>query len=177
MDLVQKKIKVSDDADEADASSEAAANVSESTDVGLDSHPLLGHLRLYIFSDVYLGSELKQLAYERVAARFVGISRPQTLDQQNVRSSLSCGSPPSRFSPATVSWTGWPIMRHTLSINFQVQPSFHELLEAAPALCSRMMNTLRPAAAAPWQSQSPKHRFPPYKPGSYMENVSVLQGG
>jgi hypothetical protein len=62
MDLVQKKIKVSDDADEADASSEAAANVSESTDVELDSHPLLAHLRLYIFSDVYLGSELKQLA-------------------------------------------------------------------------------------------------------------------
>jgi hypothetical protein len=82
MDLVQKKIKVSDDADEADASSEAAANVSESTDVELDSHPLLAHLRLYIFSDVYLGSELKQLAYERVTACFVGISRPQTLDQQ-----------------------------------------------------------------------------------------------
>ncbi|PKX92972.1 BTB/POZ domain-containing protein [Aspergillus novofumigatus IBT 16806] len=168
MDLVQEKIKASDDADETDASSAAAANVSESTDVELDNHPLLAHLRLYIFSDVYLISELKQLAYEKLTACFADINRPQTLDQQRaVIASLRVAFLKIPLNDSLVDW-----LAHyaAYSVNqLRLQPSFHDLLEAAPALCSRMMNTLTPASAAPWQSQTPRHRFPPYKPGSYEE--------
>lgn len=67
-DLVQMKIKASDDADEDNASSAAAANVSENMDVDIDNHPLLAHLRLYIFSDAYFIAELKQLAYKKLTA-------------------------------------------------------------------------------------------------------------
>jgi hypothetical protein len=168
MDLAQEKIKASDDADETDASSAAAANVSESTDVELDNHPLLAHLRLYIFSDVYLISELKQLAYEKLTACFVDINRPQTLDRQ--RAVIDVLRVAFLKVPLNDSLLDWLAHYAAYSVNqLRLQPSFHDLLEAAPALCSRMMNTLEPATCAPWQGETPKHRFPPYKPGSYEE--------
>ncbi|RHZ62802.1 BTB/POZ domain-containing protein [Aspergillus thermomutatus] len=167
-DLVQTKIKASDDADEDDASSAAAANVSESMDVDLDNHPLLAHLRLYIFSDAYLIWELKQLAYEKLTACFVDINRPETLDQQ--RAVIAVLRVAFLKIPLNDSLLDWLAHYAAYSVNqLRLQPSFHDLLEAAPALCSRMMNTLRPASDAPWQSQTPKHRFPRYKPGNYEE--------
>ncbi|EAW25302.1 BTB/POZ domain-containing protein [Aspergillus fischeri NRRL 181] len=166
-DLVQTTLKASDDADEDNASS-AAANVSESTDVELDNHPLLAHLRLYIFSDAYLIAELKQLAYEKLTACFVDINRPQTLDQQ--RAIIASLRVAFLKIPLNDSLLDWLAHYAAYSVNqLRLQPSFHDLLEAAPALCSRMMNTLCPASTAPWQCQTPKHRFPPYKPGSYEE--------
>jgi hypothetical protein len=110
-------------ADETDASSAAAANVSESTDVELDNHPLLAHLRLYIFSDVYLISELKQLAYEKLTACFVDINRPQTLDRQRaVIDVLRVAFLKVPLNDSLLA--GWPIMRHTASINFDFSPLF-----------------------------------------------------
>jgi hypothetical protein len=154
-DLVQTKIKASDDSAEDDESSAAAANVSECTDVELDNHPLLAHLRLYIFSDVYLISELKQLAYEKLTACFVDINRPQTLDQQRaVITVLRAAFLKIQPNDDLLDW-----LAHYASYSvgqLRLQPSFHDLLEAAPSLSSRMMNTLTPPGYPPWQGQTPK---------------------
>ncbi|KAF7119126.1 hypothetical protein CNMCM5793_008866 [Aspergillus hiratsukae] len=167
-DLVQTKIEAPDDADEDNASSAAAASVSESMYVELDNHPFLVHLRLYIFSDVYLIMELKQLAYERLTACFMDINRPQTLDQQRaVVAVLRVAFFKIQPNDSLLDW-----LAHYAAYSanqLQIQPSFHDLLKASPALCSRMMNTLNPASYAPWQVTTLKIRFPPYKPGSYEE--------
>ncbi|GIJ82258.1 hypothetical protein Asppvi_000764 [Aspergillus pseudoviridinutans] len=150
MDLVQKKVKISDDADEADAPSEVAANVSEST------------RRV-----PHLGTEAVGL-WKNLTACFVDINRPQTLDPQRaVISVLRVASLKIQPSDSLLDWLAH-YAAYTVD-QLQHHPSFHDLLEAAPALCSSMMNRLRPASAAPWQSQTSKHRFPPYKPGSYEE--------
>ncbi|GFF24889.1 conserved hypothetical protein [Aspergillus lentulus] len=109
-DLVQTTLKASDDADEDNASS-AAANLSESTDVELDNHPLLAHLG-FIFSATHT-SKLNQSIIASLRVAFLKIPLNDSL--------VDCLA---HYAAYIVN-------------QLRLQPSFHDLSEAAPALCSR----------------------------------------
>ncbi|GFF53907.1 conserved hypothetical protein [Aspergillus lentulus] len=134
-DLVQTTLKASDDADEDNASS-AAANLSESTDVELDNHPLLAHLG-FIFSATHT-SKLNQSSWsmKKLTACFLDINRPQTLNQQRaVIASLRVAFLKIPLNDSLVD-----CLAHYAAYivnQLRLQPSFHDLFEAAPALCSR----------------------------------------
>ena len=50
--------------------------------MALQAHTLLCHLRVYIFSDTYLVTELKDLALEKFTAVVIDMGKPKNLDQQ-----------------------------------------------------------------------------------------------
>lgn len=51
-------------------------------EVETDNHPLLAHLRLYIFGEVYLVEDLKQIAFGKLTACLRSLDNLRDLDLQ-----------------------------------------------------------------------------------------------
>ncbi|GKZ38991.1 hypothetical protein AbraIFM66950_011620, partial [Aspergillus brasiliensis] len=59
---------------------EKPENTTPETDSTSENHPLLVHIRLYIFSETYLVPDLQQLAYEKLTACLTDLDKPNSLD-------------------------------------------------------------------------------------------------
>ncbi|PYH43038.1 BTB/POZ domain-containing protein [Aspergillus saccharolyticus JOP 1030-1] len=134
---------------------------SPETDFTSENHPLLVHVRLYIFSHIYIIPELQKLAYEKATACFADLDKPDGLDRQlAVIDALRLSF--SRLSHEDT-LLDWLAQYAAYSIDkLRLQGSFHDLLKDFPALSSRMMISLSPAQSPPWRSTQQKHQFTQY---------------
>ncbi|KAB8213028.1 hypothetical protein BDV33DRAFT_197134 [Aspergillus novoparasiticus] len=114
-----------------------AANTTPETDFTSENHPLLVHIRLYIFSETYLIPDLHQLAYEKVTACLTDLDIPNSLDTQ-------------------LAYAAYCLDK------LRVQGPFHDLLREFPTLSSRMILSLGPASSPLWRTAQPKYHFSHY---------------
>jgi hypothetical protein len=140
------------------------------SDVKPDKHPLLAHIRLYIFAGVYLIGGLKQHAFEKMKACL------QNLDKENefgmpliaiamLRKAFSEVSPEDDLLDWLARYASFRLVR------LRAQPSFNDLLRAEPGLGARMMKWLSPASEPPWP---PKSRPANSNPSPQVHNPFVL---
>ncbi|GMF81807.1 unnamed protein product [Aspergillus oryzae] len=138
-----------------------AANTTPETDFTSENHPLLVHIRLYIFSETYLIPDLQQLAYEKVTACLTDLDIPNSLDTQlAVIDAL-------RLSfyrlPQHDNLLDWLAQYAAYCLDkLRVQGPFHDLLREFPTLSSRMILSLGPASSPPWRTAQPKYHFSHY---------------
>lgn len=132
-------------------------------DLTSENHPLLAHIRLYIFCNIYLIPDLQRLAFDKLSACIVDLGQPVNLDTQlAVVAALrvSFGQlPPQDFLFDWLAEYAAYCVEH-----LRLQKDFHRLLKDFPALSSRMIRYLNPARSPPWQSGKPKHFYPHYSP-------------
>ncbi|RAL06617.1 BTB/POZ domain-containing protein [Aspergillus homomorphus CBS 101889] len=126
-----------------------------------ENHPLLVHIRLYIFSHLYIIPELQKLAYEKVTACFADLDKPDGLDKQlavidALRLCLSKLSQNDTLLDWLAQYAAYSIDK------LRLQGSFHDLLKDFPSLSSRMMISLNPAQSPPWRSTQQKYQFTQY---------------
>lgn len=135
----------------------------------LQAHTPLCHLRVYIFSDTYLVSELKDLSFEKFTAVVRDIGRPKNLDEQ--LAVIDCLSLAFSKLPLHDKLPAWLAQYAAWCLeNLRLQTKFHELLQAIPSLSYRMMDTLNPAKEAPWDVKPFKYRVPSYDASGLFED-------
>ncbi|KAK1143169.1 hypothetical protein N8T08_007055 [Aspergillus melleus] len=139
---------------DTDIEDEPATKTPE-TDFTSENHPLLIHIRLYIFSQIYFIPDLPKLAYEKTTACFADLDKPDGLDKQlavvdALRLSFSRLSHNDTLLDWLAQYTAYSVDK------LRLQGSFHDLLKDFPALSSRMMNSLSPAQTPPWRSPQQK---------------------
>lgn len=140
--------------------SEPADNKNEDKP-NIQAHTLLCHLRVYIFSDVYLVSGLKKLAFDRFTAILADMGKPKNIDEQ--LAVIDCLSLAFSSIPLHDELPGWLAHYAAWCVDkLRLQGKFHDLLQSLPALSSRMMETLIPAHDAPWNTKSRNYRVPSY---------------
>lgn len=130
----------------------------------LQAHTLLGHLRLYKFSEVYLVPQLKELAFGKFTAVLREMGKPRNLyEQLAVIDCLSLAFSELPLLPLHDKLLEWLARYAAWSLDMlRLQRKFHNLLQTSPALSSRMMDTLIPASEAPWSTKikAPKYSVP-----------------
>ncbi|KAJ5176636.1 uncharacterized protein N7482_002513 [Penicillium canariense] len=124
----------------------------------LQAHTLLCHLRLYIFSDVYFVSGLKELAFEKFTAALENMGKPRNLNEQlAVIDCLSLAFSRVPLHDKLIEWlaqyAAWCLDK------LRLQSQFHDLLQRVPALSSRMMDTVNPANEAPWNTTASSRNY------------------
>lgn len=115
-----------------------------------DDHPLLSHMQLYIFCEIYDITQLKELVFSKLTSRLTKIKKPKTLDAQLaiiavLRICFTNVRPDNKLADWLAQYAAYCV--DTL----RVQMDFHDLLRQAPALGSRMMNYLHSASNPPWE--------------------------
>lgn len=126
-----------------------------------ENHPLLVHIRLYMFSETYLVPDLQQLAYEKVAACLTDLDKPKSLDTTLVViDALRLSFPRLPQHDRLLDW----LLRYAAYCldKLREQGPFHDLLEEFPTLSSRMMMSLGPASSPPWRTTQPTNLFGGY---------------
>jgi hypothetical protein len=127
----------------------------------VQAHTLLGHLRLYKFSEIYLVPQLNELAFSKFTAVLVEMGKPKNLQEQLVVidclslafSELLLGDELQQWLARYAAWS-LESLRH--------QTEFQDLLQTSPALSSRMMDMLIPVSEPPWSTKfkAPKSNVP-----------------
>ncbi|KAI9042489.1 BTB/POZ domain-containing protein [Aspergillus affinis] len=116
------------------------------------SHPIIAHLQLYIFSDLYLMAGLKQTAFQKLTGQLTLMDKAKNVETQRaVIAMLHLAF--SKINPDD-ELLGW--LAHFASWNLLgllPRPLFHDLLVKVPALGSLMMYSLYPAKFTPWSSR------------------------
>lgn len=148
------------DAVEASIDGKSTVTTPE-TDFTSENHPLLVHIRLYIFSHTYLINELQQLSYEKVTTCLTDLDKPDGLDiQLAVVDALRLAF---YRLPQHDCLLDWLAQYSAYCIDkLRVQGSFHDLLRDFPTLSSRMILSLSPASSPPWRTTRPKYNFTQY---------------
>lgn len=134
---------------EPDDGEPAASEEITTSDVKPDKHPLLAHVRLYIFGGAYLIGGLKQHAFEKMKACL------QNLDENNefgmpliaiamMRKAFSEVSPEDDLLDWLARYASFRLDR------LRAQSSFNDLLRAEPGLGARMVGLLSPRLEPPW---------------------------
>ncbi|RDW68883.1 BTB/POZ domain-containing protein [Aspergillus mulundensis] len=141
------------------------------TDLTHENHPLLAHIRLYVFCSIYIIPDLRDLAFTRVTTAFKDLNQPTTLDTQlAVIAALRISFHNLLANDRLLDW-----LAHYAAYclgQLRVQRDFHDLLQEAPVLGSRMVLSLSAPGTPPWQVAPPKYNFPAYVPDStYSEEV------
>ncbi|KAF4244383.1 hypothetical protein CNMCM8980_010195 [Aspergillus fumigatiaffinis] len=137
-------------------------------DLTSENHPLLVHIRLYIFSGTYLIPELQRLAFEKVTACFTDLEKPHSLDTQlAVIDALRLSFLRLHEHDALLNWLS-QYSAYCID-KLRLQSSFHDLLRDFPILSSRMMLSLNPASSPPWKITQPKYPFTHYSPSRSAE--------
>ncbi|KAH8697699.1 hypothetical protein BGW36DRAFT_296614, partial [Talaromyces proteolyticus] len=136
-------------------------SVISDTDLELtrDDHPLLAHVQLYIFCDIYGIKQLKDLVFSKLTSRLADIGKPERLDAQLaiidvLRIFFASIHPDNDLADWLAHYAAYCMDKLLL------QNDFIDLLQQAPVLGSRMMDYLHPASTPPWNSPRPKNRFP-----------------
>ncbi|OJJ31268.1 hypothetical protein ASPWEDRAFT_31927 [Aspergillus wentii DTO 134E9] len=125
----------------------------ESSDTSTEGHdnPLLTHIEIYIFSDIYNVPSLKQLAFNKLQTSLADTGKPDDKPTQQAIMAL-IHTAFTRISPYD-DILDWLAQYAAYCVDrLQQQPSFQDLLEDHPALASRMMHWLNPATA-PWDNR------------------------
>ncbi|KAL3456373.1 hypothetical protein BJX64DRAFT_41412 [Aspergillus heterothallicus] len=134
------------------------------------NHPLPAHMRVYIFSSIYLIPDLRSLAFERVTVCFTEIDKPEDLDSQLAVIAafrLAFGKLP-QDDPLL----DWLAQYAAYGIDkLRMQRDFHDLLLESPELSSRMVLSLIPGQQPPWKSPPPRYMFGKYVPGTGNEET------
>ncbi|KAJ5578409.1 uncharacterized protein N7459_007373 [Penicillium hispanicum] len=125
------------------------------------AHTLLSHLRVYVFSEVYLVSGLKQLSFQKFTAVLMDMGKPKDLDEQLAvidRLALAFSRLPlhDKLLEWLAQYAAWCLDK------LRVQSQFHNLLKSLPAISSRMMEKLNPANEAPWDTKWHNYKVPSY---------------
>lgn len=140
---------------------EKPENTTPETDSTSENHPLLVHIRLYIFSETYLVPDLQQLAYEKLTACLTDLDKPNSLDTQlAVIDALRLSFPRLPQHDKLLDWLA-QYAAYCLD-KLRVQGPFHNLLKEFPTLSSRMILSLGPASTPPWRTTQPKYPFIQY---------------
>ncbi|RDK41717.1 hypothetical protein M752DRAFT_253087 [Aspergillus phoenicis ATCC 13157] len=140
---------------------EKPENTTPETDLTSENHPLLVHIRLYIFSETYIVPDLQQLAYKKVTACITDLDKPNSLDTQlAVIDALQfsfLGLPPhDKLLDWLAQYAAYCLEK------LRVQGPFHDLLKEFPTLSSRMILSPGPASSPPWRTTQPKYPFIQY---------------
>ncbi|KAL4924818.1 BTB/POZ domain-containing protein [Aspergillus undulatus] len=133
-----------------------------------ENHPLLSHIRLYKFCDLYTIPDLQDLAYTKTTETLTEINQPTTLDTQlaviaALRFSFRRLPPNDRFLDWLSQYASYNIT------HLRVQRDFHDLLSELPSLGSRMVLSMNPAKSPPWSTQPAKYKFAHYDPEAYTD--------
>ncbi|GKZ98244.1 hypothetical protein AnigIFM59636_002477 [Aspergillus niger] len=140
---------------------EKPENTTPETNFTSENHPLLIHIRLYIFSETYLVPDLQQLAYEKLTACLTDLDKPNSLDTQlAVIDALRLSFPRLPQHDKLLDWLA-QYAAYCLD-KLRVQGPFHNLLKEFPTLSSRMILSLGPASSPPWRTTQPKYPFVQY---------------
>lgn len=134
------------------------------TDLTSENHPLLAHIRLYIFCNIYHIPDLQQLAFEKLTACFIDLEKPKSLDTQlavvdALRVSFSRLPPQDPLLDWLAEYAAYCVDK------LRLQKEFLDVLKASPTLSSRVILWLNPASSPPWRTQKPKHSYSHYTPG------------
>jgi hypothetical protein len=144
---------------------EANGIIVPTVDLTSENHPLLAHIRLYVFCSIYLIPNLQELAFSRITATCKDIGQPSTLDTQlGVIAGLRFAFRKLLFNDPLLDWLGQFAAYNSQQL--RVQRDFHDLLQDCPNLGSRMVLSLKAAPSPPWESRPPKYNFGHYVPGS-----------
>ncbi|KAL4786149.1 hypothetical protein BJX76DRAFT_133444 [Aspergillus varians] len=140
---------------------EANTTTVEKADLTSESHPPLVHVRLYVFSSIYIIPDLQKLAFERTTAYFTDLNKPDSHDKQlTVIAALRISF---QRLPTSDPLLDWLAQYAAYSVQqLQLQKEFHDLLREISALGSQMVRFLNPAYSPPWgteQKKSKKRRF------------------
>lgn len=161
--LEPKEIKVEDGEKKENTDLDVVALNSPESDLTPENHPLLSHIRLYIFSSIYMIPDLQKMAFDRVTATFSDINALTALDTQ--LATIAALRVAFRKLLPNDELLGWLAQYAAYNLcHLRVQRDFHDLLQEAPNLASRMMLSVNPAQSPPWMMQPPKHTFAHYAP-------------
>ncbi|KAF3389505.1 hypothetical protein F1880_003896 [Penicillium rolfsii] len=128
---------------------------------GSQAHTLLSHLRVYIFSDIYLVPALKDLAFEKFTAVLKSMGKPQSMTEQ--LAVIDCLALTFSKVPVHDKLPEWLAQHASWCVEeLRLQSKFHDLLQRLPGIGSRMMGSLRPAQHPPWTLQTRDYSVPPY---------------
>ncbi|KAL1954742.1 hypothetical protein VTO42DRAFT_742 [Malbranchea cinnamomea] len=151
--------EVSDD--EHNPDTEEAAKRSART--ASQNHPLLTHIRLYIFGHIFLIQKLQNQAFDKVTACFTDMDRPDTLDKQlAVISALRIAFLKLPAQDRLLDWLA-QYAAYCLG-ELRQQATFHNLLETSSLFGSRLILWLSPASSPPWRLDHPEPDYPHYVP-------------
>ncbi|KAL5342186.1 hypothetical protein BJX70DRAFT_386295 [Aspergillus crustosus] len=150
-------------AEEAESSDKVQKRDSESqvplVDLAPENHPLLAHIRLYVFCTIYLIPDLQQLSFSRITVT----------TQLCVIAGLRVSFRKLMLNDPLLDWLGQFAAYNARLL--RVQRDFHDLLQECPNLGSRMVLSLDSAQSPPWQTAPPKYEFGHYTPGYHYDGV------
>ncbi|KAH8427578.1 uncharacterized protein LDX57_005292 [Aspergillus melleus] len=131
------------------------SNLSELAEE-MKSDPIITHLRLYTFSDLYLMTDLNNLAYNKLTHHLANVDRTtkRVETQRAIIAMLHLAFSKIKPGDKLLNW-----LAHFASWNLEVllsQTLFNDLLVDVPALGSLMMTSLNPATSSPWGSRKAK---------------------
>jgi hypothetical protein len=134
-----------------------------------DNHPLLAHIRLYIFCSIYLIPDLQKLAFEKVTARFADLKEPDSLDRQlAVIAALRVSFRKLSTQDPLLDWQA-QYAAYCVG-KLRLQRGFYELLRESPTLSTRMVLFLNPASSPPWKTTHSEHVYARYSPDQSYED-------
>jgi hypothetical protein len=123
-----------------------------------ENHPLLVHIRLYIFCNIYHVPDLQSLAFEKMTACFTDLEKPDSLDTQlAVVAALRVSF---RKLPPQDPLLDWLAEYAAYCVDkLRLQKDFLDLLKDCPTLSSRIILSLSPAQSPPWKTKKSKHNY------------------
>ncbi|KAK6813265.1 hypothetical protein RU639_010944 [Aspergillus parasiticus] len=140
--VVKRKDTASDKVKE-----DAASDLLDSLD-----HPLIAHMALYIFSEVYIVPNLKELVFTKMKAAIEVMNKPHTADdRRGVISLLRLAYTKIPANKSSAELQEWLARYAAYSLKeLRGQPSFNDVLELSPDLASKILSRLNPANSPPW---------------------------
>lgn len=143
---------------------EANNTMQAEVDEVTENNPLVSHLRMYGFAQVYGIEALGTMAFDRLTTCLEMIDVPREIMQQlAVVAALEIAFTTINRHDRLIEW-----LAHYASYcveELRLQSTFHKLLEDVPILGSAMMRYMSPPLFAPWDFESekinPPHTFKP----------------
>lgn len=158
-DAVYNAGLLTNDEDSAEDAKVETVISSTKDNLSSDDHPLLSHMQLYIFCEIYGITQLKELVFSKLTSRLTEIEKPNTLVAQLaiiavLRICFTNIHPDNDLADWLAQYAAYCV--DTL----RLQMDFHDLLRQAPTLGSRMMIYLQQSSTPPWNSSHSKDKFP-----------------
>lgn len=133
----------------------AKANTLSEVAEDMENDQIMASLRLYIFSNIYLMTGLKKVAFQNLTSYLTAVDKIESPESQRaVIAMLHVAF--SNIQPGD-ELLGW--LAHFASWNLDKllrQSLFNALLLEVPALSLLMMTSLRPAVSTPWCTRKAK---------------------
>lgn len=147
--------------DDSSKTNIASETPPRSNSDGSQAHTLLCHLRVYIFSDIYMVSGLKDLAFEKYMSTLKSMGKPRSMSEQ--LAIVDCLELTFSKVPLYDKLPGWLAQHASWCLEeLRLQSKFHDLLQTLPRIGSRMMDSLKPAHHPPWEVLPRDYKVLPY---------------